>query len=1289
MNPAWRHRLRRLRFFLFGWVASVFIALAIVMALGQLLLPLAARYPSRIAALLSDRLGRPVTFRSLEGFWQPSGPLFTMRDVSVAGENGAPPLHLPTAALKLDFGGLVLPSRHLLNLRLADLHVGLRRDVDGRWSVDGFNAGGRSQTISLDHLSADLWLSNLRLDVTDDASKRHYGVIADQVRVSLQGHTVRAGGILRRDNGGGVLTAAARFAEDASSGTLYLKGSDLDFAALTADIDLDGRSLAAGRGSFETWLQWRDAHVVRATSRVDLEGLKVREADRTIATSGLHGLFDMHLDARLGQRRLDWAGTDGSDVAVLLSRDSDAPRATVVARHLELAPLAPWAGVLPQLSPSLARWLGEGRPRGRLDDVRVEWNGQTGLRFAHASFAGLGIDASGTLPGISSLHGEISGDPEAVALHLPTQPTTIDATGVFAHPLAMSGLGGDIAAYQDDDGAWHIGVDPLDVRGQGYGGQVRGDLVLPAGDGGPFMDMYVALGEGEVTAAKLFWPVHSMSEGSRNWLNRALVSGHIRSGSALFRGNLRDFPFRNQEGRFEGHVDIDDTVLDYGTGWPRAEGIAASASFVDNGMSVDASEGHALGNAISHATADIADFGDGVLDLRVSGAGTGASYLDFVKNSPVGASSRDALDKMQLGGTGEFGFNLTLPMKHAQDFTLDGKATIRDADLVADTWKLRLDKITGDMAFDGKGFRATGLKTAFQGQPATLDVAIAGGTSDPSKIVDATLTGGFTVAELVSGYDTLKWLGDIGRGRGTFRVGFELDRADQGPATQWLTVNSDLRGVELRMPTPVKKPAASPQPLSVRVGLPVEGASLDLALGDVVRGRLRLPDDSRRVPMAAAFNLGSAVPSTLPPEGYLFGGHATNLDVSGWVQYVVGMASGNGGPGLYGLDLSADDGEVFGQHFANMHLVAKPGPTELALRVDSDGMAGQLTVPNDDLRRRGITARMDRLWWPAADDAADAARKGKVVAGAATATAATVARAEDAGAKKPADSNEAGVAPSSLPPLHLHVSDMRLGKAKLGEARLETWPTDEGLHVDQLRAQSRQVQITATGDWIGDDKHSRTHLAIDFAAEDVARMLDALGFVGIFQGGRTSARLDATWPGGPSALALANMNGTLRIDIANGRILEVQPGVGRLFGLVSVAELPRRLSLDFGDVLGKGFGFDAITGDFQFADGTATTHNLKIRAPAAEITITGRTGLRTRDYDQQMLVVPHLGNSLPVVGALAAGPVGAAAGLAVQGLLGHGLNQAARKRYHIGGSWDKPVITPVDKDTPVGATSTP
>ena len=61
-----------------------------------------------------------------------------------------------------------------------------------------------------------------------------------------------------------------------------------------------------------------------------------------------------------------------------------------------------------------------------------------------------------------------------------------------------------------------------------------------------------------------------------------------------------------------------------------------------------------------------------------------------------------------------------------------------------------------------------------------------------------------------------------------------------------------------------------------------------------------------------------------------------------------------------------------------------------------------------------------------------------------------------------------------------------------------------------------------------------------------------------------------------------------------------------------------------------------------------------------------------------MTIRPGVGNTLPIIGALAAGPAGAAAGLALQGLLHKPLAEATQVRYSITGSWDDPLIEPVE-----------
>jgi len=152
------------------------------------------------------------------------------------------------------------------------------------------------------------------------------------------------------------------------------------------------------------------------------------------------------------------------------------------------------------------------------------------------------------------------------------------------------------------------------------------------------------------------------------------------------------------------------------------------------------------------------------------------------------------------------------------------------------------------------------------------------------------------------------------------------------------------------------------------------------------------------------------------------------------------------------------------------------------------------------------------------------------------------------------------------------------------------------------------------------------------------------------------------------------------VAVSEGRILEVEPGMGRLLGLFSIREIPRRLALDFGDFFRTGFTFKSIGGEFALHDGSAFTTDLHITSPSADIRINGRTGLKSRDYDQQMVVVPHVGGTLPVVGAVVGGPAGAAAGLAVQTLFYKAINTVTTARYHVAGSWDKPVITLVSRE---------
>lgn len=1233
------------------------IALALTAALAQVLLPLLARHPQWVAQELSDKLQRPVTFTSLEGRWEPSGPRFVMRDVAIGAAGEGTPLHVPEVDLKLDFGGWLLPSRHLLNLQASGLELDLTRDADGRWHVNGIGiAGGtQRQDIPFGHLSVELWLDKLRVDIDDQLINEHYTLLADQLRLTHQGSHIHIGARVHRLGAIGMLQAAGRFRDDGSSGQLWFSAKNADLHGLAAGLDMGGYSIDSGRGDIAVWMDWHDSQIVRDLFQLDVRDLAVSSpAGVKASVAQLSGLAE--LSRHEGGYTVRWADQHGGALRVDINH-SGTPQADIAAtaNHLQLAPLMPWLGLRAWLSPGLLQSLAQGQPHGLLEHAAFHWNAATGTQYLDAAFDDFGIASVGKLPGVDHLHGEVRSDAEATSLELPEQAVTISFPNTFRKPFVMSRLSADVAAWRDAQDT-HIGIANLAFEGEGYGGNAQGEIATPIAGGRPFLDIYLALTHADIAAAKLFWPIDSLNPHAIDWLDQAFVTGHIDDAAVLVRGDLANWPFHHNEGRFEARADISDLTLNYGKSWPVAEHVQAVANFIDAGLLVEAS-GDSLGLKVNRAVAVIPELAHPTLDLNLNGEGNASDMLNFVSNSPIANKHADVLAKLNLGGTGNFDFHLWLPMKDMHDFLLDGSAQLKDVDFKAPDWKLQLDKLNGPATFDKHGFHAGPLAGGFHGDPTQVDLAIAGATGDPNVPLTAKLEGNYSVQELLQDYPTLGWLGDVASGRGPFTIGYQIAHGSDGGAdVQTLTIDSPLSGIALNFPVPLDKPADSTLPLHVSLGLPTAGADMQVALGSMVRGKLRLPNGESS-PLAATFAFGDQQPDELPAKGMRIRGDAPQLDVTGWVKQSIGGSARGEGMSLETIDVTTEHAVVFGRDFAQMHVTAEPKADTLELDVDSAAAAGHFSVPTADLNKRGITARLQRMHWP---------------------------KQLTAPAKKPGaapvpvpvtDPANTGIDPRSIPPLHFWAHDLRLDEAKLGEARLETWPTPDGMHIDQLSTQSHSVQVSGSGDWNGTPTQSSTHLRVDFAANNLGDMLTAFGFAGIFDGGKTKAELNATWPGGPWTFELGNMDGTLSVDVTNGNIPKASPGVGRLFGLASIVDLPRRLSFNFNDVFGKGFGFDLIKGDFKLGNGNAYTDNLKIRGPAAEISIKGRTGLRSKDYDQQMVVIPHIGNSLPVVGAVVGGPIGAAAGFAVQSVLGKGLNHVATQRYHVTGSWDKPVIT--------------
>jgi uncharacterized protein (TIGR02099 family) len=1267
MNP-WRHRLRRARFAIGALIAGLLIAAAVAMGLMQLLLPLVARYPDRLAGFLSERLHRPVHFQSVQGQWQPSGPLLVVRGLTLgAAFAGGESISLPRAAIKFDLGAWLKPRHRWVTLRLTGLELHVEHDANG-WRVLGLSNPNETQQAPLQSLPVDLDLHALKVSILDVVTHRSYAISSPHLRVVTVGGDLRFGGDVARQGAPQPITVIGRFNAARQDADLYMAGRDLDLAAMMRDVDLQGRTLRGGRGDLELWGSWRGNHLQSAAARFDLRSLSfVAPEGRHAELPALSGVLGLQYAKGGYELRLREAGgarqdiDDAGGALVHLYGGANVRGMTLAARDIDIAPLVSLAALLPQVPAGLSGWIDAAHPRGRVAAAAARWRSD-GHYALSARLQGLGAAPAGDAPGVDPFDAVLRGDEEALSAVIPQQAFTLRMPRVFRWPFVLKRFGGTLVTWRGDDGR-HIASDGIVFENDDVGGEGRGQVILPGDGGKPFLDVYALATHGKISATKLFLPL-TVPRSTIEWLDRGLVSGQVNWGRVLLRGNLVDWPFVDRKGRFDAAGQVSDAVLNYGPDWPQAEQIDATAEFVDNSMTVQATHAQTLGNVVTQAVATIPDLSHGVLTVAAQGTGTGTSLLDFVRNSPVGHDLASTLSALKVSGTDKVAFTLVLPFDQVKNFSLDGNLQISNADVVAKQWNLALQDVTGPLLFDAKGFRAPGLKTKWHGVPATLSIALGADTGDPAKQLVASLSGAFSPSSLLTDYPDLAPLAKIARGTANFRVGFDI--AAQGNAVdapKTLHVRSDLRGIALDLPAPLDKPSSSSLPMDLQLGMPFDGAAIDLALGDVLHARGRLPDSATHKPAALAVAFGSEMPAAVPANGMTVGGRAATLDLGGWAQLATGGASStqsgaaaavNGLPALNDARISTDDALAFGNHLGALSLSYATEADAHVITFDGAALAGTLTLPTTNLAQRGITAQLQHLYWPEAPPPKEPAQPQ---------------------AAPPPDALS-GVAPASLPPLHISVADLRLGNAKLGETHFESAPTSAGMRVSRMDTQSKDVRIRAHGDWNGTAQASRSQFAIDIAADNLGRMLQAFGYGGLISGGQnTHALIDGSWSGAPSAFSLANLNGTMKVSVGEGRILDVQPGMGRLLGLFSITQLPRRLTLDFGDVYKSGFGFNSITGTFEIADGNARTENLDIKGAAAEIQMRGRVGLRAHDYDQTVDVTPHTGGTLAVVGAVIGGPIGAAAGLA----LSRGVNRVAHARYSITGPWNKPVITTLSK----------
>ncbi len=1250
----WRRRLRRVVLFS---VATVAIVLALAAGVLQLALPWWASNPDRVARLLSSRLGTPVSIQQTQPYWTVSGPLIELRGVRFGDADGG---QIERASWAMDLSGLVRRDRPLHAFGVHGLDLTLARSSEGRWQLRGLpmllrGEGGQPVTRVLRSLPAlSVRDSRLRVLTSEDAQPMAFHL--PELRRFDHDGVARWRGRLTPGTGSSSGLQLSIDVDSAEQARIYLAGENLAVADWLGGYAPAGVQLLDGRLDLSAWIeldaggvrdgQWRwhqgatrwraqSAPVSDATAADADAAPSPNSEDTVVALPQLRIAGRWHREGDEGQllvHELRFGEHDSGRLAGWM-RDG---RLRIQGSDLHVTPFAAVLALAQPVPERARRWLVEGRPEGRIDRLQVDID-PDGLRQYGAVLSQWhSTGVAGGIPGVSGLDATVRGDREGLVVVPGREPLTIDMPGILPEPATGRIDAGVIAAWREDKG-WKLGSDALTLSGDGFRADVGGSVALRAGER-PYLDFGGEV-SGDLLQSPRFMPINKLAK-TRAWIAKSLKAGKLVNSHTWFRGPAVALPFPARSGHFESTLEVTGAALDYHAEWPGLRDVSADLLFENSSLTITGKQANIGGLAVNSASAHVPNLREAVMRVRGSDRDSGEALLAFMAQTPLQERFGEQLQGMTITGQPQVEIDLHLPFKRELgELRVDGKVRFDGEGWHDRERNLRFGDLRGELLFDRQSLTGHALDLTVVGEPARLDLRIGASTNDDQMALEAALSGRLSLAAALDSVPQLAGIGAASTGRADWQVALALPEKASGRQGS-LRVDSDLRGIALNLPDPLRKPAQTSLPLRVDVAVGQSPVPLRLRLGNLVSMDARVAEGRD---LLAAIALGGGEPEMLPQRGLVITGHPAAFDVGGWLAMPWGEGKSSSWPQV---QVRTGELNLFGRPLNDVDLRVEPRAETVFIAVSGPDVEGTVLWPLAMSADRPVKVELKRLHLP------DAA---------------------------PGNGHGPGDDPATLPALDVSVADFRTGAIALGAVAMRAHPADGGYRIEQFRSNSPLFTIDANGDWRIERGVERSQFLVDLKADDLGKMLTSLGFNSQVEGGATTARIDGGWQGAPAAFALEKIEGLLTLSVGSGRILEVDPGMGRLFGLLNLREIPRRLMLDFRDIFSQGMRFSSIEGSFRLDVGNAWTEAIAVKSPAADIVVSGRTGLTDRDYDQTLRVMPRVGGTLPVVGAIAGGPAGAAAGLVMQGLLR--LDDASSIVYKVTGPWSEPVITRIEETT--------
>lgn len=756
-----------------------------------------------------------------------------------------------------------------------------------------------------------------------------------------------------------------------------------------------------------------------------------------------------------------------------------------------------------------------------------------------------------------------------------------------------------------------------------------------------------------VTMQKLkkYLPYDLMSPKLQAWLKESLLGGKDIEFDGQIRGLYRNFPFIEQNGHFSINAKVHDAKLRFNSKWPVLKGFDANLRFRPFELSIDVEKVNVgAGNFAENVKVIIPDLDKEDIALRVSGEldtslDKAANYLtispiagkiglqDFLKNSAkLSGDARVEISEIWVPISG-------LEKRGEQ---VNGRLRFNNSNIsVLD--RLEFKNLNGYLDFsesrvDSKGLKFDSLggngKFTVKTNPTTKQVVIKGS--------------GYALKERNEWFNKpVKW-------------NSELEIPFRSSSQQGVSLRADflIHQSESKLPAPFSRENLEKQKRKLKLTTEFNNDSVDASVdieGLVDTQIYWKVQGSEYLLNGFQVFLGDKKlrKLTAKKSESFVSGSLQEFELSAWSkayhQLNKSLGTGLSNPVEWSFsNVNIERAGIFGNEFDDLK-ISWQSSAGLPFQLDvlAENVSGKVVFSSEDY----TDVKLDYL-----NLVSDKSYSDSII---------------------DSDCGEKTENYRPTPVIRFEAKQVALDNKIIDSLKFEVDQSPDVLVVKSIDGRFGDGTGVIKGGYQFDKEANLSSLSLNLKSSKIAEVTKFLEVNKGFSGNRAEVGLKLNWKGGLNCFSVNKFIGDVNFELKDGAIEDIEPGIARLIGLLSVESLVRRLQLDLTDITNKGMVFDEIKGRAKIDNGNVNLTKLKLKAPSATGEIEGSISLKHQTFDLEAKITPKVGATIPTIAALAgnANPLAALAVYTIMKVI-PGINEnLVTYEYEVLGPWKSPDIS--------------